>query len=505
VSQSAGLPGLGSDVSSSKPKVSFAFIALGFIIILCAALRFYHIGAASLWTDEIISRYYAQVFDLHYQFTAGLLAEPTPPTYALLLRAWMALFGYSEAAMRSLSTLACLLCVPVIYLLGRELAGKWQGLLAALLFALCPTSLYFGQEARVYALFTLSASIVLWAVAVLLRDPRSVKAAVGYVLFATLCLYLHATGLLFIIACAGAVGLFWLTQGAPGRRQLLKWTALNVLVLLLAAPYLFYTILASRTGGLDWMPPFSIHELVTCISAVIGGLVTPRPWPGTFLAAALLVTLVISLYLRPLSMPANVTLLGVPFLFVLFAAVLSLHRPILLPRILAWTVVPLCLIAGSQLLAAGRARFAVLICLVATFGTGLYFQVTTPGSEKEPWREAVHAFAPELERADLVVVGPLSDPMVLNYYAPQVKNVRLWDASLRPTIMNAAAERLHIAPITEPEILQAIAAKHSVWVLSNGFDLVRVNDLQSHTPATIFREWPCGKSPCVGLAGWQPR
>ena len=149
----------------------------------------------------------------------------------------------------------------------------------------------------------------------------------------------------------------------------------------------------------------------------------------------------------------------------------------------------------------------MLSCLavVAAFGIGLYFQVTTPGAEKEPWREAVHAFAPELERADLVVVAPLSDPMVLKYYAPQVKNIRLWDEKLPRTTMNAFAEKLNIAPITEPEILQAIEAKQSVWVLSNGFDLVRVNDLRSHVPATVFREWPCGKNPCAGLAGWQPR
>jgi mannosyltransferase len=311
------------DVSLSKPRVSFESIALGFIIILCAALRFYHIGAASLWTDEILSRYYAQVFDLHYQFTAGLITEPSPPTYTLLLRGWMAVFGYSEAAIRSLSTAACLLCVPVIYLLGRELAGKRQGLVAALLFSLCPTSLYFGQEARVYALFMLSASIVLWAVAVLLRDPRSVKAAVAYVFFATLGFYLHATGLLFTVACAGAVGLFWLTQGAAGRRHLLRWTALNGLVLLLGAPYFVSTIGASRTGGLNWMPPFSMHSLVTCVSAVISGVVTPRPWPGTLLAAALLGTLVIAMYFRPLSMRANVTLIGVPILFILIVAVVS--------------------------------------------------------------------------------------------------------------------------------------------------------------------------------------
>ena len=505
MSRTTDLASPGSDVASSKPASSIEFIALGLTIILCAAVRFYHIGAASLWTDEILSRYYGQVFDLHYQFTAGLVTEPSPPTYTLLLRGWMALFGYSEAAMRSLSTVACILCIPVVYLLGRELAGKWQGMLAALLFALCPSNVYFAQEARVYALFTLSASIVLWAVAVLLRDPRSLKAAIGYILFGTLGLYLHATGLLFIVACAIAVGLFWLTQGAAGLRQLLRWTVFNVLVLLLGAPYLVFTFGASRAGGLDWMPPFSMHALVTCVSSVVSGLVTPRPWPGTILAAALLLALATALYLRPLSRRANVILIGVPVLFVLMVSVVSLRRPILLPRFIAWTVVPLCLLAGSELLKAGRARFAVLLTFVAAFGTGLYFQVTTPGSEKEPWREAVHAFAPELARADLVVVAPLSDPMVLKYYAPQVKNIRLWDASLPRTTMDAFADQLHIARITEPEILQAIEAKQSVWVLSNAFDLVRVDDLRKQIPATVFREWPCGKTPCAGLAGWEPR
>ena len=503
MSQTIAAPDLESDVAASRLKVSFESIALGLIVILCAALRFYHIGAASLWTDEILSRYYAQVLDLHYQFTAGLITEPSPPTYTLLLRGWMALFGYSEAAIRSLSALGGILCIPVIYLLGRELIGKRQGLLAALLFALCPASVYFGQEARVYALLTLSATIVLWAIAVLLRDPRSKKASAGYVLFGTLCPYLHATGLLFIVACCGAVGLFWLTQGAPGRRQLLRWTVLNVLVVLLAAPYLVFTFAASRAGGLDWMPRFSIHSLITCISSIVAGLLTPRPWPGTILAAALLAALTVALYLRPLSIRANVVLIGVPVLFILLVSAVSIRRPILMPRVLLWTLVPLCLVAGSELLAAGRARFALLLALVAAFGTGLYFQVTTPGGGKEPWRDAVGAFAPELERADLVVVGPLSNPMVLKYYAPRVKNIRLWDASLPRTTLNAFAEQLHIAPITEGEILQAIQAKKSVWVLSNAFDLVRIKDLQSHIPSTAYRVWSCDNSPCAGVAGWE--
>jgi hypothetical protein len=94
--------------------------------------------------------------------------------------------------------------------------------------------------------------------------------------------------------------------------------------------------------------------------------------------------------------------------------------------------------------------------------------------------------------------------MVLSYYGPQVKNARLWDESIRPTIMSAAAERLDIASISEPEILQAIQTNHSVWVLSHSFDLSRVDDLRRRVPPTYYRVWFCGKVPCVAAAGWQP-
>jgi hypothetical protein len=168
-------------------------------------------------------------------------------------------------------------------------------------------------------------------------------------------------------------------------------------------------------------------------------------------------------------------------------------------------VVPLCVLAGRQVLVTGRARVAVLLSLVAAFGTGLFFQVTAPNSDKEPWRDISRTLAPQLTQADLVVLSPVSNPEVLLYYAPQVKNVRLWDAGLPPTIMRAAAEKLHMATITEPEILQAIQSGKSVWVLSHSFDLSRVNEIETRVPATFFREWFCGKVPCAAAVHWQPR
>jgi hypothetical protein len=55
-----------------------------------------------------------------------------------------------------------------------------------------------------------------------------------------------------------------------------------------------------------------------------------------------------------------------------------------------------------------------------------------------------------------VVLTPLFDPMVLNYYAPQVQHARMGYAGLRPTIMTKAARRSEITAITEAEIDRAI-------------------------------------------------
>jgi uncharacterized membrane protein len=497
-------PGQRSEARQIRPKPPFEVLALSVIVLFCAVLRVYHLGAASLWSDEIFSRYYVDLFGLHYALSDGLSKETNPPTYYLLLQGWMALWGHSEAALRSLSALASTLCVPVAYLLGREFGGKSRALTAALLCALCPMSIYLAQEARVYALLMLASSVALWAAAVFQRDSRSKRAVWWYLLSATLCLYLHVTGLLFVAACTAAVWLSLLRKGVSVRRARPKWLVLNGLVLLLGLPYYVHVFAASQTGVISYVPPAGIHQLVYCFSLLVAGTLTPYPWPAFLLAATAWIALVVSLCLNPPSTRASVTFIGIPCLFVVLVLVLSIRRPILLPRTLVFMVVPFCMLAGRQVLVTGRARFAVLLSLLAAFGTGLFFQATARNSDKEPWRDIAQTLAPDLSRADLVVFSPVSNPEVLLYYAPQVKNLRLWDAGLPPTIMRAAAERLHMVTITEPEILQAIQAGQSVWVLSHSFDLSRVNELQARVPASFFREWTCGKVPCVAAAHWQP-
>ena len=483
-------------------RASSDVVALALVLALCVALRAYHLASASLWADEVFSRYYADLFGLRFLLTDGLRAEPNPPTYPLLLQAWMGVFGDGAAALRSLSVLACTLGVPVVYALGRELIGRREALLGALLFALCPIGLYFAQEARVYAMLLPASGLVLWAAAVFLRNHRSTGAILGYVFGGALCLYLHATAVLLIVACGGCVGAALLALGRGARPALARWVALNAAVFALGLPYLVNLGTASRSGSLDWMQPLHPHDVAMSVAAVVDGMVMPYPWPAIPLAGAALAALAASLIARPPSMRALIVLVAVPCAFVAMVVLISLARPILLPRVLCWTIVPLCAVIGGQLLGAGRMRFAVLGTVAAAFGIGLALQVASADSNKDPWRDALRAVAPQLRQADLVVLSPHNNAMLARYYVPGVKGLRSWDAGFPPSIESMAADRMGISHITRPQILQAIAAKQTVWVLADGVDLEFLDRLREAVPATTAQSWQCGKTTCIGVASW---
>src|SRR5436305_11642474 len=117
---------------------------------LAGWLRFYHLGAQSFWNDEGIS------LGLAGRDVPTILrsaaADIHPPGYYLLLKAWHAVTGDSEFALRSLSALAGLVLVALLYRLGRVYFDRPAALAAAALGALNPFLVYYSQEARLYAM-----------------------------------------------------------------------------------------------------------------------------------------------------------------------------------------------------------------------------------------------------------------------------------------------------------------------------------------------------------------
>jgi mannosyltransferase len=144
------------------------------ITLIGGGLRVLYLAKNGLWLDETFSVWLANhsVADM-LQWTIRI--DQHPPLYYLLLHYWIALNGETPYYARLLSVLFGAGTIPIIYLIGKRLAGVVVGLVAAVLLALSPFNIYFAQEARMYTLLMFNAAVALYALVRLLTDSRSVK------------------------------------------------------------------------------------------------------------------------------------------------------------------------------------------------------------------------------------------------------------------------------------------------------------------------------------------
>ena len=118
------------------------------------ALRIVGLRAKAYWTDEIATVDLVRGGVGHAMSDLAHM-ENTPPLYYVLAWPWAHLFGTSEVGLRSLSTVFSVALIPVAYLIGGQLVGSRVGLVAAALVATNPMLVWYGQEARAYALLSL--------------------------------------------------------------------------------------------------------------------------------------------------------------------------------------------------------------------------------------------------------------------------------------------------------------------------------------------------------------
>ncbi len=196
------------------------------ILALAAFVRFHCLTCSSLWHDEGNSWAVAQrSFD---QIARDAAADIHPPGYYWLLKLWAGMAGFSAWGLRSLSALAGLLSVAVVYRIAREMAAgttrsRYEfALLASFLAALSPFQVYYSQEARMYALLTLEGTVLMWSLLAMTNRvaaqglrPSVAKYAVLYLLAAGAGLWTHYIFALLLAAAGGAAVWWWL-----GSRQL---------------------------------------------------------------------------------------------------------------------------------------------------------------------------------------------------------------------------------------------------------------------------------------------
>src|SRR5205807_4287337 len=107
------------------------------------------------------------------------------------------IFGYGEAGLRSLSALAGVATVPVIYAAGAKMVSPRAGLIVAALTACNPYLIWYSQEARSYSLVVLLTAAPLLAFAYARATPTPRMLAL-WVIASGLALATHYYALLAI-------------------------------------------------------------------------------------------------------------------------------------------------------------------------------------------------------------------------------------------------------------------------------------------------------------------
>ncbi len=187
---------LGTARSVARVPRSIALI-LGGIVLAATVLRFWGLGHQSFWYDEGLT-----VMEIHHSLgrMLGVLPhiESNPPVYYTLAWGWARIFGFGEAGLRSLSAVAGVATIPVLYGAGAKLLSRRAGLVAAALGAFNPLLIWYSQEARSYSLAVLFAGLAWLAFAYARLPGASTAWYVAWGVAAALTMGTHYYGVLAI-------------------------------------------------------------------------------------------------------------------------------------------------------------------------------------------------------------------------------------------------------------------------------------------------------------------
>jgi hypothetical protein len=320
--------------------------------------------------------------------------------------------------------------VPVCFLAARELAGRRAGEIASVLAALSPALVWYSQEARSYALFTLlsAASLLFFMRALRAQGSSSAgRALARWALVASLSLLTHYFAF-FLVAVQAA----WLLAACRRGRRIHVATAVGV-VAVVGIALIPLALRQQASGGSNWIRETPLRDRLLDVPPQIM-LGEGRPFIHWFALAVGVAAAAPVLWLllrgastkrRAVLIPVAIGLTGIA----LPALVDVAGKHILVDRNALGAGVIL-LLACAVGMSSKQARWLGLVALVTVcglFAWDLEMVATDPLMQREDWRDAAHALGgPSLPRA--IVFAPNSSnpapaPPLIPFQAVYLKSM----------------------------------------------------------------------------------
>jgi hypothetical protein len=459
------------------------------------ALRSYRLAATPLWLDEIYGYQLGQL-GIGAIFNNSL-GDPHPPLYYLIQ--WITSgFGvfHTEWAWRWLAVVTGALTVLLTYRLARiQGVGPIAALLSCTLFAICPTHIYFSQEARPPAIAVcLSAvtTLLMWRIR---SAPQQRSRWLTYTLVSLLGLYINYSFVLVV-----GVQLLYMFLFLQLYRRTLIYGCLILSIFVPIAVIGSRAMVSIASGSSNG----SALTAIQAVQSLLGGDLARYglSWTHSWLAAMVCILLLAGLwagYRQGIFVTTTYYALqiAVPFIgfFGFLSPVLHINLPLSEAKNFMFVLPPVFVLAaqGIQQLvdytrrnvtskqAIGASSAAAYVDARAVFiGIGLlgayasliyasglnlqrYWNTT-----KSPEGLAVLDVRDHILPDDIIISEHYSLDAALSFYLPDVPHYTKPQFSSGSYLFSQSLSILHARPIEQASIpLNTIIGKHPrIWLLS---------------------------------------
>ncbi len=463
-------------MKSAVGRLRFLFVLLSpslqrllpFLILAGALLlRLAGIASRPIWYDEAFAILFARqgpaamIYGTLTPTGAGS-ADIHPLGYYTLLWLWMKAAGDSVVAARSLSILAGMMTLLVVWRLAKEMFGRKTALAGLALAALSPFHIHYSQEIRMYAflaLWLLLAAYAYWRA----TQQGGQRWWLVFALTAALAQYTHNLAAFFLIPLA-----LWPLIGRQWRSALSLALA-GVGALLLYLPWLVHLpAQVAKVSASYWTERPGVAKLFTLLLAYTTHLPLPEGWLPLALFAALTVAALALLHTFKIR---DQRLSGIWLLYLSFAPpvllfLVSQRFPLYLERALLPSGVLFCLWLAWALTKAVMPRglkVGLAALLLVNAGMGWYQHLTYDGFPYAPYAELDRWVRERRQRDDVILHSNKLSWLPALYYAPDLQQECLADPPGSPADTLAPATQQALGVQTRPDLESAVRGARRVW------------------------------------------
>ncbi len=247
------------------------FVLVAVVLVAAGFLRFSGLGSRDLWHDEAFT-YFCSIDATDSNRTPNYdIYEP--PLYTSFMKLWLKATGWSsEAGLRFPSAVFSILSLLVFFRLALYLSGLRTAVACLFLLGFSPMHIWYAQEARGYALYSLEILVGAFFFFKALRQEKFVfwLATSLAMVFALYTNYFAATFILAQCCVLLAVGEY--------RKKIIPWVFSVFAVFLAYIPQLegFFKKVFLMRHGLWWLnPPRGASTLATTFKNFFTGYNAP--------------------------------------------------------------------------------------------------------------------------------------------------------------------------------------------------------------------------------------